>query len=101
MTSAQTALEAYLAKNIKASNQTFSIEVNALSAKCTFVPGDSIPYSRRLNGNNIDATVIVPPQTTCIVKLGGNSTSLRIHRKLEGRVIVEGNTLSCKTTYFE
>ena len=104
MQETQRALEKYLAKKFQDTTKktitSFTVDVSGSSSTCTFIAGESIPYSRSVGGSFTDTTIVVPPNSICIVKVRSSFSTIRIKKELQGRVIVENTGSSCDVKYF-
>lgn len=98
----QRALEVYLADKIShRSNKPFEIVFSGFCSTCTFFEGASVPYSRKIQGDNLSSVVAVPPGESCVVKFDGDNCCIRIQSKLQGRVIVDGGGFNSRVEYFK
>ena len=95
------ALESFLSTRIETKpSEKFEVKITANHAECTFVDGDSIPYSRVIGGFHATASVVVPRNAVCIVNCKGFSQHLKIQESIKGRVIIESEGNKVTTTYF-
>lgn len=99
MQDSQRALEAYLSSKILDKEREFTVEITGSSSNCSFISGESIPYSRKIGGSFSKSVVVVPKGSICKVKVTASFCDLTIQKELQGRVIVEGNGSSCEVRY--
>ena len=101
MQDSQRALEAYLSGKIADKEREFTVEISGSSTHCSFVSGESIPYSRKIGGSFSRSVVVVPKNSICRVKVSASFCDISIQRELQGRVIVEGSGSSCSVRYMK